>query len=26
VRFGYDPEAVTLSGAELARLTLTRPG
>jgi hypothetical protein len=26
VRFGYDPEAVTLTGAELARLTLTRPG
>ena len=24
VRFGYDPQAVTLSGAELARLTLTR--
>ncbi|MGY1661441.1 hypothetical protein ACI78Q_09515 [Geodermatophilus sp. SYSU D00705] len=26
VRFGYDRESVTLSGAELARLTVTRPG
>ncbi|MGY1820813.1 hypothetical protein [Geodermatophilus sp. SYSU D00079] len=25
VRFGHDPESVTLSGAELARLTLTPP-
>jgi hypothetical protein len=26
VRFGYDPQTVILSGAELARLTLARPG